>query len=198
MIAWATIEDALVVAVKGASGLADVTWARESSAWRKAQYIVLERSPLSTIGIDARERKRIPNDPPSSALEQIVVRQHGQRSFALELQCTSDVGKASDTSPLDASDLLGQVQTRIRRRSVLRALRAAGVGLSAVGPVIRQAYEVDGRAMGRSLLSLTFLLADCDEDEDGEAIEHANAAVTLTTTEESPDAHERTVTVSAP
>ncbi len=178
MIAWATIEAALVVAVKAASGLTDVTWKREPSAMRKPQYIIMERSPLTSLGVDARERKRRP--PPRAPMSPIVVRQHGQRSFSLELKCTSNIGKASDTVQLDASDLLGQVQTRIRRRETLRALKAAGIGLSVVGPIIRQAYDVDGREMRRSIMSLTFLTADCDEDGAGEAIETVNPTITTT------------------
>jgi hypothetical protein len=192
VIPWATIDAALVVAVKAASGLTDVTWRWQPSAMRKPQYILLERSPATATGVDVRERKRDPL--PRADLSTIVVRQHGWRTFSLELRCVSDVGKPSDTAPKDASDLLGLVQTRIRRPAVLDALRTAGVALSTIGPIFRQAYSVEGREMRASIMSLVFLTADCDEDGAGEAIEHVTGTVTV----ESPDESEVEIPISAP
>jgi hypothetical protein len=191
VIPWATIDAALVVAVKAASGLDDVFWAWESSGMRDPQYMRLDRSPLTATGVDVRERKRV---APRAPLSEITVRQHGWRTFALELRCVSDIGSPSDTAPKDPSDLLGQVQTRIRRPAVLAALRTAGVALSTIGPIFRQKYDVDGVEMRASIMSLVFLTADCDEDGAGEAIETVSGVVTV----ESPDESEVEIPISAP
>lgn len=185
MIAWSTIETALASAIATCTGLADVTWQREPSQMHKPQYVVLERSPLTTIGDDAHEVNPV----------SLASRQHGWRSFDLQIRCTSNRGAPSDTAYVDAADILGLVQTRIRRGAILTALRAAGVALSSVGPVIRQTYSVDGREMRQAILTITWLCADVDADgTTADIIQHANGTITVA----SPDASTRATTFSTP
>jgi hypothetical protein len=184
VIAWSTIDAALVVAVKAATGLTDVFWAWQPSAMRKPQYIRLERSGLTALGQDERRHRReildpVPDEPafPDRALG----RQKGQRTFSLELRCVSDVGKPSDTAPKDPTDILGEVQTQIVDPFVHDALHTAGVAVSIVGPIIRQTYSVEGREMRAAIMSLTLLATDYGTEREVDTIETVTTP-TLTVT----------------
>jgi hypothetical protein len=174
VIPWATIDAALVVAVKAASGLDDVFWAAESSAMRDAQYIRLKRSGLTVIGQDERLHRRevldpVPDEP--AFPDRVLGRQRGQRTVSLEIRCVSDVGSPSDTTPLDPADILGEVQTAINDPAIYEGLHAAGVAVSVVGPIIDQAYSVDGVEMRASIMSLVLLATDYGTEREADTIE---------------------------
>jgi hypothetical protein len=185
MIAWATVDAAVKAAVTTASGVTNARWKWEPSAVRAKQAIDLKRTPVARLGTD--ERRYVDEGD-----ERIGV-QVGQRSFSVEVRCTSDKGSPSDTTPLDSADILSLLMTRIWRPSILDALRMAGVAVSTIGQIVRSDFKVEGREYGLSIVTVTFLVADVDSDSDDYWIETANGTFTVTT----PDGSEIATPFSA-
>jgi hypothetical protein len=189
VIAWATIDAALAAAVTTASGVSDVRWKWQPPKMRAAgnatgASIDLKRSPVSRFGKDETLY--------TAGVASLEAYQKGQRSFALEVRCTSDRGAPSDSAPIDASDVLSVLMTRIYRPSVLAALRTAGVALSTMGAIVRSDFTVDKREHGLAILTLTFLCADVDTDTDEYWIESFTGTLVVTT----PDGSEITTPFS--
>lgn len=157
MIAWATAEAAIKSAVQDASGVTDVAWRHEPSKMRGKITINLERSPMTVVGSDERRRAY-------DAADGLVATQVSARQFRVVLRCESDKGTPSDTTYVDSADILGLLQTRIRRPSIIADLRAASMALSSVGPATRVEYRSDGRAISAAVVELVLLIHDADVD----------------------------------
>ena len=175
MIAWATIDAAVKAAIVAASGVQDVQWHWQPGAMRALVSIDLKRSPVARLGTDDRSYDY------DAIAGTLTATQRGQRSFVVEVRCTSDRGEPSDTTPVDAADVLAQLMTRMWRQSNLNALATAGCALSSIGQIVRQDFAVDGRDYGLAIVPITFLCADVDADTTEDWIDHFAGELVVTT-----------------
>lgn len=200
MIAWQTVDEALASAVATASGVTDVRWRWQPPMMRQAQRIYLERGPVTLLGVDERRRAMSGATPwnfadpfPLGSSGSLGGSQVGQRSFGIEVRCETHRGMPSDAYQVDASDILSVFVTRIRRPSILDDLRTAGMSLSAIGPIVRQAYNDGVRDVRASIVELTFLCADVDTDGADYFIETVNGDLVVAR----PDGNDITTPFSA-
>lgn len=192
MIPWRTIDEAIAAAVKTTSGVNDVRWKWQPAQMRAAggaaptpkASIDLKRSPVVRIGSDERLYDEVGDT--------LAAKQRGQRSFTVEIRCTSSKGSPSDTAPTDPADILSVLVTRMWRSSTHAAFRAAQCGLSTAGQIVRTDFTVDGREHGLAIVPLTFLCADVDADSDEYWIDSFAGNLVLTT----PDGTEITTPFS--
>lgn len=200
MIAWSDIDAALSTAIATASGVSDVKWRWESPSMRQAERIYLERGPVTVLGIDERRQVGGTAQPwtfaqafPLGVTPDPDAYQVGQRSFQLEVRVETHRGMPSNTAPVDAADILSRLVTRIRRPTILADLVAAGMSLSAIGQIVRQAYNDGTRDVRAAVVSLTFLCADVDLDGADYFIETVNGDLVVAR----PDGNDVTTPFSA-
>ncbi len=165
------IETAIKAVVADCSGVTDVRWQTEQSAWRNGITINLKRSPLARVGRD--ERRRVVADGASVTWPATQV---GQRVLRVTVRAESD-----RTTPLTGMDALARLGIAIYRPSTLATLRAAGLALSSVSGVTDYEASVRERALACAACELVFNVADTLADGNDEWFERVSARVDLST-----------------
>ncbi len=158
MIAWATLDAAIKAQVLACAPVTDVRWAWEPSKFTKPVRIRMKRSPISVVGMDARVHDYDADD------DALYAYQVGARTFSVEIRCESIKGAPSDSAPVDCADVLSVLVTRLRRPSVVAALKAGGCSISSFTGIVRTTYEVEEREYGLAIVTVTMLAADVDLD----------------------------------
>lgn len=165
---YATIQEAIRVAVRDALGFSDmndsgrpshaVVWERskEAGTYRPAlRADLLLRAPVG-VGTD---ETRFEYDGGS---DQNVPSQTGIRMLPVQIKIESDT--QAPGAEESVGGLGGRLRTRLYRSGVLAALRAAGVALNSIGPTIEREYKRDSRLISVSITEVLFSAAENDTD----------------------------------
>lgn len=156
---WGTIKEAIRQAVISATELEDgrVQWVNNPSAgtWRNSPLVDLVLGVPQAVGVD---EIRSVYDEEADKLVRTV---EGPRQFMVSVRIEAE-------SQLDTEESVGQLasdlRTRMRRPSLLAALRLAGVSLARMEPTIGQDFLADDRMVSLSITDMLFLSAETDTD----------------------------------
>lgn len=148
------IQDAVRAAIVSASGLADVRvrWENTNAAGLYGAFpsIDLSLSGPNKIGWDVTT-----TDP-----ETVARTISGPREITVSVSIETDDQTPGYTSTQYASNVV----TRLQRKSILAALRAAEVALATIGKVIKADYASDDRMVSRCMFDVAFNIVENDTD----------------------------------
>ena len=156
---WAAIQAAIKVAVVSALGVEErlVQWTNTAGAaqWRQPVRVDLTLRAPRAIGVDEARREY---DAGSDSLQW---EQTGPRVFTVQVKLEAETqSPGSETVGAMASTF----RTRLQRKSILAALRTAGVALSSIGVTTDADYKADGRMVSASITDVVWLAAESDQD----------------------------------
>lgn len=155
---WAANREAIRQAIISATGITDVRWkgTHTAGSWRQGPHVDLRlRSPVA-LGV---EETRYVYDLTSDELTASIA---GHRSVIVEVRIESM--DQSDSSEA-VGTLAGRLRLRLRRPSILAALRVENVALSTIGPSVHADAVLDSREVSVSLTDVVFLVAESDTDD---------------------------------
>lgn len=153
---WVTIEDALRVWVKSATGYADsaVIWAEQTGARPSGSIITLRLGELLPIG--AYDELTSNTDLLRPAGTEVELKVEGMREFAVSLQAFG----ASTTGNSTGRAVLAKCQAALTLPSVRTALAAAGITPFDIGAVQNISALSHTKFEGRAILEVRFYVRD--------------------------------------
>jgi hypothetical protein len=129
------IENALMTAVRAATGLTKARWAQQGAKRQEpGPFLSLQIQGPRVVG---RDSVRSETDLEQDAGEEIALIAGGLRELSLTVTAFDGtfVESGTATTQMTARSLLANLQAGIRLPSVLDGLDAAGLGLIDVGPI---------------------------------------------------------------
>lgn len=175
---WQTVQDAIAAAVAATTGAnaLDVFWRGSDRATGLKDYpqIELVASSLVHAGVDEIRKSYSATPTPGR-----VVNHVGNRRLTVSIRIYNDDGAVGR----NALALADQLRTRLRRPSVLAALRTADVSLARILGTVDglEVDDGDGRLVSLSITDVLFLVAERDTDtpDTGDWIDTAAGSATI-------------------
>lgn len=152
---WATIKEAVRTAMETASGVADVFYQGEdeAAAFHAGDFLELRLRAPGALGIDEYRHEW------DGAEVDFTI--HGVRRFTIQVMAETMDQSVGETAP---GQLLSDLRTRLRRPSILTALRAAEVAISEIRDVVEADYQSDGRRVSSASMEVVFNASEVDAD----------------------------------
>lgn len=157
MLSWETLENAIVVAVKAASGYStgSVAWADQGKTAPSGDYVLLRLGDIPPDATAVPSQTTAYSATPAGA--ELTHTYRHAREFFLSIQ----VFTATVRGDASARAIAAKIQNNFSLSSVREALRAAGLGLLHAGGVKVIPNPLKGtRFEGRALLEPRFYILD--------------------------------------